>query len=199
MRIILVRHGETKGNILQIIQGNDKGGINNLNEEGLRQIKKVSKRLKDEKIDIIYSSDLKRAQDTAKEIAKNHNVNLILDKRLRERSWGVLEGKTYEEAEILSKNGDGHWYTQTPQGGERPEEVIKRMKDFFEEAYKKFENKTILIVSHGGSIKFFLSYLFNNPKKNEEEYFHNNTGVTYLKREGDEWEIIKLNCIKHLK
>ena len=70
MKLITVRHGKTKANEMGLSQGHLNTEVANLNEEGITQAKKVAKRLKNEKIDIIYSSDLKRAKNTAKEIAK---------------------------------------------------------------------------------------------------------------------------------
>jgi len=69
MRIILTRHGQTEENLQGILQGHLQGKLSQLGKE---QARKLALRLKDEKIDYIYSSDLARAADTAKEIAKYH-------------------------------------------------------------------------------------------------------------------------------
>lgn len=69
MKLIITRHGETEENKAGIIQGYLPG---HLSKTGIEQAKKVVLRLKDEKIDFIYSSDLDRAANTAKEIAKFH-------------------------------------------------------------------------------------------------------------------------------
>ena len=70
MKLIITRHGETEENKAGIIQGHLPG---HLSEAGIEQAKKVAFRLKDEKINFIYSSDLDRAADTAKEIAFQKN------------------------------------------------------------------------------------------------------------------------------
>ena len=69
MRIILVRHGETEDNKKRIIQGHLPG---KLSDKGIEQARKVANRLKNEKVDYIFSSDLDRAKSTAEEIAKFH-------------------------------------------------------------------------------------------------------------------------------
>ncbi|GBE19836.1 glucosyl-3-phosphoglycerate phosphatase [archaeon BMS3Abin17] len=69
MKLILVRHGETEENKRREIMGQKQGTLSSL---GIEQAKKVAQRLKDEKIDYIFSSDLARASDTAKEIHKFH-------------------------------------------------------------------------------------------------------------------------------
>lgn len=83
MRLIITRHGETLENMEGIVQGHMHG---TLSKKGIEQAEKLAKALKDEQIDYIYSSDLKRASDTAREISKFHkNVPFQLTKDLRER------------------------------------------------------------------------------------------------------------------
>ena len=95
MRVILTRHGETKENKKTIVQGHMPG---HLSELGKKQAEMVAIRLKDEKIDFIYSSDLKRAADTAKEIAKYHpDIPIEFTKELRERNLGEFQGKCSKE------------------------------------------------------------------------------------------------------
>jgi len=81
MKLFITRHGETIENINNICQGHIEG---QLSKEGINQAKKLANRFKDEQINAIYSSDLNRAVDTAKQILKFHpDLTLILDKRLR--------------------------------------------------------------------------------------------------------------------
>lgn len=83
MRLIITRHGETEENTAGIIQGHLPG---KLSDRGIAQAKKVALRLKNEKIDAIYSSDLARTSDTAKEIAKFHpTIPIEFVKELREK------------------------------------------------------------------------------------------------------------------
>ena len=83
MRLILTRHGETEENVAGISQGQLLPG--KLTDKGIEQAKKLASRLKDEKVDAIYSSDLARSADTAKIIAKYHSkVKFHLAKELRE-------------------------------------------------------------------------------------------------------------------
>ena len=90
MEIILTRHGETIENIEGRFQGHLPG---KLSEKGKIQAKKLALRFKDEKFDYIFSSDLTRAVDTAKEIKKFHqNIPIKFTKELRERNLGELQG-----------------------------------------------------------------------------------------------------------
>ena len=86
MKVILVRHCESIANSKGIHQGQRVD--TSLSEKGKEQARKVARALKDEKIESIYSSDLKRAMETAQEIAKFHNIKVISDKRLREFDSG---------------------------------------------------------------------------------------------------------------
>ena len=104
MILILTRHGETVLNKQGILQGHLPG---ELTDEGIMQAKKLAKRLKDEKIDAIYSSDLKRAADTAKEIAKLHpDAGFHLVKELREGDSGSFTGKKSSEVDWSKKPDD---------------------------------------------------------------------------------------------
>ena len=95
MKLILTRHGETVENKEGILQGWLPG---KLTEEGIKQSKLAAQRLKDVKIDIIYTSDLKRCVDTANEIKKFHkNSKFIKEKALRERNLGIFTGKNKNE------------------------------------------------------------------------------------------------------
>ncbi|MBI4162713.1 MAG: histidine phosphatase family protein [Candidatus Aenigmarchaeota archaeon] len=89
MKLIIVRHGESLANTQMLFEGSSHG---ELTELGIQQAKKVGLRLKNEKIDIAYVSDLKRAQDTSAEILKFHvDTPVIPTEELRERHYGTLE------------------------------------------------------------------------------------------------------------
>lgn len=90
MKLIITRHGETEENKSGIFQGHLPGKLSPL---GIEQAKKLALRLKDENIDFIYSSDLIRSSDTAKEIAKFYpNTPIKFVKELRE-TFGGTSGK----------------------------------------------------------------------------------------------------------
>ena len=95
MKLIITRHGETEENKADIMQGHLPGRLSLV---GRKQAKKVALRLKNEKIDFIFSSDLTRASDTAKEIAKFHpKTPITFVKELRERNLGEFQGKKKNE------------------------------------------------------------------------------------------------------
>ncbi|KAJ3834690.1 histidine phosphatase superfamily [Lentinula raphanica] len=97
-RIYILRHGETDENRAHIIQG-QRDTL--LNEAGRRQAALAKDVFKDVDLDIVFSSDLKRATETAEIIMNGHpnrdKIKLIKEKRLRERCLGKLEGKHLSE------------------------------------------------------------------------------------------------------
>ncbi len=198
MKLILVRHGETEENARRIIQGHGEG---TLSKKGISQAKKVAIRLKDENIDKIYVSDLKRAVDTAKEIIKYHpNAGVIYEPRLRERNLGVLEGKPAEYFSEALENSGRDVFTFVPEGGESIPELKERIIQFFYDLIKTEQNSTVLLISHGGPIGDFLLHIFNLPNEKFKEYHPKNTAVTFLEIDDKANPIIEvLNCTEHLE
>lgn len=89
MEILLVRHGQTEWNLLKKVQG--KADVE-LNEQGIKQAEETRNSLKNEKIDLILCSPLKRAMQTAEIIKQGRNIKMIIDERISERDFGEFEG-----------------------------------------------------------------------------------------------------------
>lgn len=106
-RIILVRHAECIGNITNRLAGR----INfDLTDNGILQAKRLAQELKNKKIDIIYSSPLQRAIDTAKIIAEyNENINIRIDESLIEIDYGVCDGMSWNDINIQYPNIKRLW------------------------------------------------------------------------------------------
>ncbi len=188
MKLIITRHGETEENKKGILQGHLPGKLTKL---GLEQARKLSLRLKEEKIDAIYSSDLARASDTAKEIAKFHpNVKLFFVRELREKDQGSLTGKFIKEID---------W--NKPRDTEKKESMFKRAKVILDKSYKQHKGQTVVFVSHGGLIKILISLLMNKPLEAIKKMEHPiNTAVSIFEiKEDNNHEMIIINCGKHLE
>ena len=145
MKIILVRHGQTEWNVKNMLQGQTDI---ELNENGKNQTIETAQKLLNVNIDEIYVSPLKRTMDTAKEINKTRNLNMIIDKRLIERGFGDFEGKSGVE---LKK----YWDVQTnisEHNDEPIKDLFSRGYSLLKEIGKKYKDtdKTILIVTHNG-------------------------------------------------
>lgn len=129
-----------------------------LSATGIEQAKKLALRFKDEKLDVIYSSDLKRAADTAKEIAVFHpNTAINFTQELRERALGVFEGKTKAEARWDERGKN----FRHPQDGESLEKAQARAKNFLDFLKEKHMRDTVLLVSHGDLIMALISAIEN--------------------------------------
>ncbi|MFW9875620.1 MAG: histidine phosphatase family protein [Candidatus Thorarchaeota archaeon] len=152
MKLYLTRHGKTKENMKGIIQSHEGGNLSSL---GISQAIDLGRRLKNEGIEYIYSSDLKRAVDTALEIASIINPKFIQKTPLlREAYFGKYEGM--KKKGIDWRNVDGI---------ESQEDLQKRTKEFYEKIilnnHKINKDDRILVVSHAGTMKALTSILKN--------------------------------------
>jgi broad specificity phosphatase PhoE len=163
--IYFVRHGETNANVEKICCGYTDIDIN---ENGIKQAKNVSKILSEYNIDLIYSSDLIRTKTTAEEINKYHNINIKYLSELREMNFGVLEGLTFneigesypEEKEKIIDVIDFDINYKFSEG-ESLNMLYKRVNKTFNDIMNKNPDKNILIVSHGGAIKSILTKILS--------------------------------------
>ena len=196
MKLILTRHGETEENIAGIMQGHLPG---KLSEEGIEQAKKLAARLKTEKIDCIYSSDLARAADTAREIAKHHpSVPIYFVKDLRERHFGEFQGRNKSEFGWGAK--DFKATLLEPKEGETMKQVYERAKKFLYQILKKHNNETILFVGHNGINKAMTAIIVGKTV-DEIKTMENSKNTSVSIFEIDENKNHKthlLNCVKHL-
>ena len=187
MRLILARHGETIENREGILQG---PVIGTLSGKGKAQIKKLALRLKGEKIDAIYSSDLKRAMDTAKEIAVFHpKTPFKIVKELRETDVGCLEGKKGIEWTLGNR----------PKEFESLESMRKRAKKILAKAHKAHPTGTVLFVSHAG-INKMLARVILDISLNKEPDQQPNAAISIFEIEkGKKPAILLENSTKHLE
>ncbi|MEM4755572.1 MAG: histidine phosphatase family protein [Candidatus Woesearchaeota archaeon] len=197
MKLILVRHGQTLGNVKKIIQGQQHGKLSALGKE---QAKKVGLRLKHEQIDAIYTSDLQRAKDTAQEIIKYHpNATVVYSPLLRERHYGEFESKAYGSlSEYVNKNKLCHWHF-VPKGGESNYQLHQRILRFFTSLLKKHKQQTVVVVSHGNILTLLLIHLFKKQLHDYREMHPDNTAVTILEFKGKTMQVHVFNCTAHLQ
>ncbi|MGG3523949.1 histidine phosphatase family protein [Bacillus pseudomycoides] len=185
----IIRHGSTHWNKEGRAQGNSNIP---LDQAGLSEAYKLAERLATEKWDVIYSSDLLRAKQTAEAIEKNiENIEIHLDPRLREVSGGQIEGTT--EDERISKWGDN--WRELDLGIESADSVKTRAIPFIEEITYKYPNKNILIVSHGSFIKQLLKELVPHLSMIESP---KNTSITKIIKIENGWDSELYNCTVHL-
>ena len=169
--ILLIRHGQSEWNKLNLFTG-----FKNieLSEQGIDEANKAGQNFKNLniKFDIVFTSELKRAQETAKIILKNldqwnylyEEGKIITDINLNERDYGDLTGLNKKEtADKFGEEQVHKWrrgYSDQPPNGESLEDVVRRVKIYFEEsinpAIQSADNNNILIAAHGNSLRALL-------------------------------------------
>jgi len=151
-RIIAVRHGETSWNADARIQGQRDIG---LNDTGRWQAQCVGKALAEEPITAVYSSDLERAHATAQSISEVKGIPVIPHEGLRERSFGMFEGKTFDEIHETWPEHAHNWRKripewQPPEGGESLIQLRERVTRTVQELAARHPGEQIVMVAHGG-------------------------------------------------
>ena len=159
MEVYLVRHGETSWNR----EGRYYGDTDiSLSERGLLQAENLGRYFRKIEFDKVIASPLKRAVDTAKKLTEKE---VRIDERLREQSFGLFEGKTYQEltqeypAELAAWNQEFQEYCIP--GGESFHMVRNRVESFAKELWK--EQGKMLIVAHKGTFGHLLAVFLGLP------------------------------------
>lgn len=169
-RLIVVRHGQTDFNVQKRYTGSKNI---KLNEKGIALAKFTASKLKAYDIDIIISSTLNRARQTAEIISTELNIPIIEMKEFCEKNVGVYEGLTREEVKNkyphLWKKFSTPIYDEAPDGAETIKEVEKRVFYALEHIINNYTNeKNVLVVTHG-FIARVINKFFN--KVSEDEFF----------------------------
>jgi probable phosphoglycerate mutase len=151
-RIIAVRHGETAWNVDARIQG--QLDIQ-LNDTGRWQARRVGHALSGESLRAIYSSDLGRAYETARAIGEAARVPVIAHTGLRERRFGMFEGKTFDEIQQAWPEHAQNWRKripewEPPEGGESLLQLRERVSRTVHDLASRHPHEQIAIVAHGG-------------------------------------------------
>ncbi len=150
-RIIAIRHGETAWNVDTRIQGHLDVP---LNARGQWQAEQLGRALVGEPLAAIYSSDLSRAHETASQVARHTGAELNVEPRLRERSFGSFEGKTFAEIESTLPQDAQRWRQRdphfVPEGGESLTQLQERVVHIASTLAARHPGQLIAMVSHGG-------------------------------------------------
>jgi probable phosphoglycerate mutase len=194
--IYVIRHGQTAHNAQGIIQG--KGVNQSLNDKGRRQAQAFFDAYKEVPFEIIYSSSLKRAQETVgpfKKLGIPHESYSELD----EISWGDLEGTvSTTESDVVFQQLINRWragdiHAKTSPTGESPYDVQQRQLRFLERLlatpYKK-----ILIATHGRFIRAFMCTLTGKPLSEMENFTHSNLCLYKVRQLADGKFEIVMHC-----
>ncbi|MDD4931186.1 MAG: class I tRNA ligase family protein [Candidatus Colwellbacteria bacterium] len=171
-KYFIMRHGESDSNVLNIFSSLPEKTEINITKKGIREAEKAAKELKQSKIDVIYTSPLRRTMETAQILADKLKVEIIVDERLAEYSVGEWNGKPVEQFEEYM-GPHINKFEKTPEGGENLRSVRARMISFMTDIDSSVKDKNILIISHGdplwvmeGAIKGYNEKQIDDSRKN---------------------------------
>lgn len=192
----MVRHGATLWNASRRFQGATDVA---LSEQGRRQAEAIAGRLAVEGVECVYSSDLSRALDTARAVARAHGLEVVADARLREFSFGAWEGLTWDEIvatdERLRDAAPTAAKHYTPAGGETFAGVTERVGAFFE-AVRIGPHRRVVAVTHAGPLHAALAALKLDGEALGVSFSPG--GITRIAMTDDGARLISLNDVRHL-
>ncbi|MCA1054433.1 histidine phosphatase family protein [Rossellomorea aquimaris] len=185
--ICIVRHGQTDWNLKGKLQGQTDIP---LNETGRKQAGECREFLKDMDWDVVVTTSLKRAKETAEIINESLGLPLLEMDQFKERSFGEGEGMTREARE------EKYPGFQFP-GMETREELHDRIEDGLQQILKQFPGKKVLLVSHGAVIHAMINRYHVDGDKLEEFRLFNGC-LTNLSFEDEGWNVHDYNVTDHL-
>jgi len=163
-RFCLIRHGQTDWNLAGRYQGQSDVP---LNEAGRDQAYELAYQLQSQSFKAIYSSDLKRANETAEIIATSLHLPVMLEPRLREINQGEWEGQLVDAIKVRYAE---LWQLRTvnpsnvcPPGGETVGEVAKRVVEALDDIARACPNTNVLIVTHGFALATIICKVYAIP------------------------------------
>ncbi|MBI5126917.1 histidine phosphatase family protein [Candidatus Roizmanbacteria bacterium] len=182
--LYLVRHGQTEWNVRKLIQGHRDIP---LNEKGKEQARKLADELKAIKFDAIYSSDLKRASETAGLIASTKGLDVHISEDLRERDFGKFAGQSFEGNRNLAKFIDDLEKKSGNKEIESDEKLMNRFVGYLKKITLDNFGKIILVVSHAGPMRTFLIELGWGTYENLNEGCISNLAYIKLQSNGEKF------------
>ncbi|WP_071121492.1 histidine phosphatase family protein [Romboutsia timonensis] len=181
VKLILVRHALTVDNQKSRLSGHIDSYIS---EEGKEQIDKITNYLKDFDIDKIYTTTSSRTKDTVKKLSELKSIEIIEKESLKEISFGDFEGLTFDEIkdkypkEFQDMIEKGYEYKYP--NGESLIDSYNRVCIELDNIISNNDDRTILICSHGGTIRNIITYLISNSYKYHWNFKIDNGSVTIL-------------------
>lgn len=164
-KLFLVRHGEAENNVQEIINSDLNNDIYHLTEKGRWQIGKLAEELKEQKIDLIFCSPILRTKETAQILAEILGLDVVADKRLIEFGQGRLSDKTHSEFVSVFPNWPEEIKNEREKHGVESEEAAqKRLKEFVDELNDKYQNRNIIVISHGDPLQILRALLLNEDR-----------------------------------
>ena len=199
--LILERHGQSEGNVKSLFTGHTNV---NLTKLGVAQVKRSAEYIvENHKIDKIYSSDLKRAVDTAGFVAEKTGLGIIKNEKLRELYAGKWNGMSFEEIEESYAVDWKVWREDVGNsrctGGESVNELGERFLSAITEIAEENDGKTVLVSTHATPIRVTQCLLGGLPLDEMKNVpWGANASLTILEYDKGSWTIVKASYDEHL-
>ena len=200
-RFILIRHGETDWNREARMQGHIDIALNPL---GQAQAAQVASALQAERLDAVYSSDLCRAQDTAAQIcALQKHLVLQASSQLRERHYGIFQGRTLQEVAAEDPQAAERWRKRdasfAPAGGETLPAFASRIHTWLAQAASAHRGQQVCVVTHGGVLDVVWRLAHGLALDTPRAWDLPNTGINRLRFSAGAWQIDAWAEVGHLQ
>lgn len=197
--VTIIRHGETEWNGLGRYQGHADSP---LTERGRSQARAVAMALINETFDAFYSSDLGRAVKTASIISDRLGRKFLIDKRLREQHYGLIQGCVLKRAQDIDpgyfeslKTGNADYI---PRGGESRRQRHERSITVLNEIAGKHCGGNILVVTHGGVVDSLFRETLGIPHENPRHYSLYNAALNKFTWTEGLWSLQLWGDVSHL-
>lgn len=198
----LVRHGQTDWNVKKMMQGHKDSRLTDL---GIKQAQELAKKLNRIHFDAVFSSDLLRAKRTAEIIVAEKKLAIATTQLLRERSFGKYEGWSWERyyqqfeksLEKYKKLTEKEYFVHKLDPSiESDEEVVSRLITLIREIAVGNAGKKILLVSHGGLMRVFLTHIGYGTRRELRAGCVKNTAYVKFLSDGVDFIIKEVSGIK---
>lgn len=177
----LLRHGQTDWNINFLLQGVTDIPMN---QTGIEQVKLAAKAIRAEDWDVVLTSPLSRARQTAEIIASQHGYTEIIEQELLiERSFGEAEGLSHEQWRAKYSNLD------VIPGGESRTQLAERSRLLLETISQELAGKRVLAISHGALIRTLIAIASNNELPRDGERL-GNASLNVVKHNNNSWQVV---------
>lgn len=191
-RLCIARHGETDWNVEQRVQGHTDIP---LNTKGRAQAEALATTLADERFDAIYSSDLKRALETATPVATANRLPIQSLTALRERSFGLFEGLTRSEMKTRFPEMFAIYHRREPDfalpGGESINAFAMRVQHVLTDIVQRHTNGTVLIITHGGGLDVARRLTSGRSMATPRDYPLPNAVPAWIEYHHQKWTLIR--------
>jgi 2,3-bisphosphoglycerate-dependent phosphoglycerate mutase len=197
--LIAIRHGETEWNG----EGRFQGHLNSvLNRAGLAQAEALGEYLARESFDLLLSSDLGRALQTASAIAMCTGHEIVVERRLRERNMGIFQGLTPAEVQARYPDEYARFSSRDPDyvipEGESVRQLFERCVACFTELAERHAGLTLAAVTHGGVLAMLYRHARAMPLQAPRDFPLHNTGVNRFRHRRGTWELQSWGEVGHL-